>query len=178
MQAQAAPAARETHQLSTEQLYDQLQDEADDQRVSTSNPATNGADVRHRQQVEGTSHPSRHSLEQHNIDGQEEMSDFEEHSRSKPVQSMEQHRSSPYHPGLAGRSHSGFANNTSPSSIFASSQVASRPSTSTLYPATQNPNGPSKHLITVLPPAVIPHDPPHPRTSPFASGYGPPQNFK
>lgn len=37
---------------------------------------------------------------------------------------------------------------------------------------------PSKHLITVIPPDCLPHDPPHPRANPQASGYGPPENFK
>lgn len=37
---------------------------------------------------------------------------------------------------------------------------------------------PSKHLITVIPPDCLPHDPPHPRANPQASGYGPPANFK
>lgn len=37
---------------------------------------------------------------------------------------------------------------------------------------------PSRHLITVIPPNTLPHDPPHPRANPQASGYGTPENFK
>lgn len=37
---------------------------------------------------------------------------------------------------------------------------------------------PSRFLVTVLPPAYLPHDPPHPRTSTLCSGYGPPSKFR
>lgn len=171
MQTVAAPAPPGSRPITTEQLYDKLEDE--DPRASN---AIGSSASNHRASLKMTSHPYRQSVDKHHFDTQEEMSD--EEPRVKAVRSVEQNRSSPFHPGLGGRSHSAFTNNTSPSSIFASSQLASRPSTSTLYAASQNPNGPSKHLITVLPPAILPHDPPHPRASPFASGYGPPQNFK
>lgn len=36
----------------------------------------------------------------------------------------------------------------------------------------------SRFLLTVVPPAHLPHDPPHPRANPQASGYGPPQHFR
>ncbi|KAH8930134.1 hypothetical protein BT69DRAFT_984665 [Atractiella rhizophila] len=36
----------------------------------------------------------------------------------------------------------------------------------------------SKYLITVIPPLHLPHDPPHPRTSPFSSGYGSTTGFR
>lgn len=75
-------------------------------------------------------------------------------------------------------------NNTSPSSIFNSSHAQAYSSPASLYATSQAMSGgpsqstPSRHLITILPPPYLPHDPPHPRTSPFASGYGPPQNFR
>ncbi|GAA5957504.1 hypothetical protein JCM8115_001340 [Rhodotorula mucilaginosa] len=36
----------------------------------------------------------------------------------------------------------------------------------------------SRFLLTVVPPGHLPHDPPHPRANPQASGYGPPQHFR
>ncbi|GAA5970541.1 hypothetical protein JCM11641_007347 [Rhodosporidiobolus odoratus] len=36
----------------------------------------------------------------------------------------------------------------------------------------------SRFLLTVIPPSHLPHDPPHPRTNPQCSGYGPPEHFK
>lgn len=36
----------------------------------------------------------------------------------------------------------------------------------------------SRFLLTIVPPAHLPHDPPHPRANPQASGYGPPQHFR
>ncbi|GAA5892640.1 uncharacterized protein JCM6883_007422 [Sporobolomyces salmoneus] len=44
--------------------------------------------------------------------------------------------------------------------------------------ATQPVNGSSRYLLTVIPPSHLPHDPPHPRTNPQCSGYGPPEHFK
>lgn len=38
--------------------------------------------------------------------------------------------------------------------------------------------GPSRYLLTVVPPLHLPHDPPHPRTSGACSGYGPPSQFR
>ena len=38
--------------------------------------------------------------------------------------------------------------------------------------------GPSRFLLTVVPPLHLPHDPPHPRTSGACSGYGPPSQFR
>lgn len=38
--------------------------------------------------------------------------------------------------------------------------------------------GPSRFLLTVVPPLHLPHDPPHPRTSQYCSGYGPPSQFR
>lgn len=39
-------------------------------------------------------------------------------------------------------------------------------------------NSSSRYLLTVIPPSHLPHDPPHPRTNPQCSGYGPPEHFK
>ncbi|GAA5823529.1 hypothetical protein JCM11251_000668 [Rhodosporidiobolus azoricus] len=36
----------------------------------------------------------------------------------------------------------------------------------------------SRFLLTVVPPSHLPHDPPHPRTNPLCSGYGPPEHFR
>ncbi|BGP43626.1 hypothetical protein JCM10450v2_007800 [Rhodotorula kratochvilovae] len=36
----------------------------------------------------------------------------------------------------------------------------------------------SRFLLTVVPPGHLPHDPPHPRTNPQCSGYGPPEHFR
>ncbi|GAA5915338.1 hypothetical protein JCM8208_001702 [Rhodotorula glutinis] len=36
----------------------------------------------------------------------------------------------------------------------------------------------SRFLLTVVPPEHLPHDPPHPRTNPACSGYGPPEHFR
>ncbi|GAA6062447.1 hypothetical protein JCM10212_003321 [Sporobolomyces blumeae] len=36
----------------------------------------------------------------------------------------------------------------------------------------------SRYLLTVVPPSHLPHDPPHPRTNPQCSGYGPPEHFR
>ncbi|GAA5869418.1 hypothetical protein JCM3774_001448 [Rhodotorula dairenensis] len=36
----------------------------------------------------------------------------------------------------------------------------------------------SRFLLTVVPPTHLPHDPPHPRANPQASGYGPPEHFR
>ncbi|GAA6003683.1 hypothetical protein JCM10207_003545 [Rhodosporidiobolus poonsookiae] len=36
----------------------------------------------------------------------------------------------------------------------------------------------SRFLLTVVPPQHLPHDPPHPRTNPQCSGYGPPEHFR
>ncbi|GAA5911675.1 hypothetical protein JCM5296_005870 [Sporobolomyces johnsonii] len=36
----------------------------------------------------------------------------------------------------------------------------------------------TRYLLTVIPPAHLPHDPPHPRTNPQCSGYGPPEHFR
>ncbi|GJN94472.1 hypothetical protein Rhopal_007552-T1 [Rhodotorula paludigena] len=36
----------------------------------------------------------------------------------------------------------------------------------------------SRFLLTVVPPEHLPHDPPHPRTNPQCSGYGPPEHFR
>ncbi|GAA5870008.1 hypothetical protein JCM8547_001439 [Rhodosporidiobolus lusitaniae] len=36
----------------------------------------------------------------------------------------------------------------------------------------------SRFLLTVVPPSHLPHDPPHPRTGPSCSGYGPPEHFR
>lgn len=36
----------------------------------------------------------------------------------------------------------------------------------------------SRFLLTVVPPMHLPHDPPHPRANPQASGYGPPEHFR
>jgi hypothetical protein len=44
--------------------------------------------------------------------------------------------------------------------------------------ASQGVNGSSRYLLTVIPPSHLPHDPPHPRTNPQCSGYGPPEHFK
>ncbi|BGP35521.1 hypothetical protein JCM10296v2_007359 [Rhodotorula toruloides] len=45
--------------------------------------------------------------------------------------------------------------------------------------ATQPPAGASsRFLLTVVPPGHLPHDPPHPRSNPSASGYGPPEHFR
>ncbi|GAA6031161.1 hypothetical protein JCM8097_004034 [Rhodosporidiobolus ruineniae] len=38
--------------------------------------------------------------------------------------------------------------------------------------------GSSRFLLTVVPPKHLPHDPPHPRTNPQCSGYGPPEHFR
>ncbi|GAA5985411.1 hypothetical protein JCM10908_006965 [Rhodotorula pacifica] len=40
------------------------------------------------------------------------------------------------------------------------------------------PNPGSRFLLTVVPPTHLPHDPPHPRANPQASGYGPPEHFR
>lgn len=45
-------------------------------------------------------------------------------------------------------------------------------------PASQGVNSSSRYLLTVIPPSHLPHDPPHPRTNPQCSGYGPPEHFK
>jgi len=48
-------------------------------------------------------------------------------------------------------------------------------------PASARPfggGGPSRFLLTVVPPLHLPHDPPHPRTSGACSGYGPPSQFR
>jgi len=45
-------------------------------------------------------------------------------------------------------------------------------------PAPQGANNSSRYLLTVIPPSHLPHDPPHPRTNPQCSGYGPPEHFK
>ncbi|KAM0788836.1 hypothetical protein ACM66B_002922 [Microbotryomycetes sp. NB124-2] len=37
---------------------------------------------------------------------------------------------------------------------------------------------PPKYLLTVIPPSHLPHDPPHPKSNPNCSGYGPPEHFK
>ncbi|GAA5967389.1 hypothetical protein JCM3765_000510 [Sporobolomyces pararoseus] len=42
----------------------------------------------------------------------------------------------------------------------------------------QGTNSSSRYLLTVIPPSHLPHDPPHPRTNPQCSGYGPPEHFK
>ncbi|BGP11537.1 hypothetical protein OF846_004932 [Rhodotorula toruloides] len=45
--------------------------------------------------------------------------------------------------------------------------------------AAQPPAGASsRFLLTVVPPGHLPHDPPHPRSNPSASGYGPPEHFR
>ncbi|GAA6004934.1 hypothetical protein JCM11491_002282 [Sporobolomyces phaffii] len=44
--------------------------------------------------------------------------------------------------------------------------------------APQGANSSSRYLLTVIPPSHLPHDPPHPRTNPQCSGYGPPEHFK
>lgn len=45
--------------------------------------------------------------------------------------------------------------------------------------AAQSPaGGSSRFLLTVVPPSHLPHDPPHPRSNPSASGYGPPEHFR
>lgn len=44
--------------------------------------------------------------------------------------------------------------------------------------ASQGANSSSRYLLTVIPPSHLPHDPPHPRTNPQCSGYGPPEHFK
>lgn len=36
----------------------------------------------------------------------------------------------------------------------------------------------TRYLLTVIPPEHLPHDPPHPRTNPQCSGYGPPKHFR
>ncbi|BGP15187.1 hypothetical protein JCM10213v2_003144 [Rhodosporidiobolus nylandii] len=36
----------------------------------------------------------------------------------------------------------------------------------------------SRFLLTVVPPTHLPHDPPHPRTNPQCSGYGPKEHFR
>ncbi|GAA5957520.1 hypothetical protein JCM21900_002691 [Sporobolomyces salmonicolor] len=36
----------------------------------------------------------------------------------------------------------------------------------------------TRYLLTVIPPTHLPHDPPHPRTNPQCSGYGPPEHFR
>lgn len=36
----------------------------------------------------------------------------------------------------------------------------------------------SRYLLTVVPPAHLPHDPPHPRVSSACTGYGPPAAFR
>ncbi|BGP27783.1 hypothetical protein JCM10295v2_006758 [Rhodotorula toruloides] len=43
----------------------------------------------------------------------------------------------------------------------------------------QSPAGSSsRFLLAVVPPGHLPHDPPHPRSNPSASGYGPPEHFR
>ncbi|KAK4055634.1 hypothetical protein OIV83_000180 [Microbotryomycetes sp. JL201] len=37
---------------------------------------------------------------------------------------------------------------------------------------------PPKYLVTVIPPEHLPHDPPHPKSNPNCSGYGPPEHFR
>jgi len=94
--------------------------------------------------------------------------------------------SSPYYNSLGSRSLSSQTNNTSPSSAYAPNRAtaysspSSLQSSSTSLPATiSGPlTTPSRYLITVIPPITLPHDPPHPRISPFASGYGPAKNFQ
>ncbi|KAG0140792.1 hypothetical protein CROQUDRAFT_99612 [Cronartium quercuum f. sp. fusiforme G11] len=44
--------------------------------------------------------------------------------------------------------------------------------------STSSPIKPSRYLLTVIPPESLPHDPPHPRTSPACSGYGPAHAFR
>lgn len=36
----------------------------------------------------------------------------------------------------------------------------------------------TRFLLTVIPPSHLPHDPPHPKSNPNCSGYGPPEHFK
>lgn len=36
----------------------------------------------------------------------------------------------------------------------------------------------SRYLLTVIPPSHLPHDPPHPKSNPNCSGYGPPEHFR
>lgn len=36
----------------------------------------------------------------------------------------------------------------------------------------------TRFLLTVVPPSHLPHDPPHPKSNPNCSGYGPPEHFK
>ncbi|GAA5927667.1 uncharacterized protein JCM15063_005960 [Sporobolomyces koalae] len=59
---------------------------------------------------------------------------------------------------------------------------ASRPeaglAASSQHQPAQGLNGSSRYLLTVIPPSHLPHDPPHPRTNPQCSGYGPPEHFK
>lgn len=44
--------------------------------------------------------------------------------------------------------------------------------------ALSSSKGSSRFLLTVVPPMHLPHDPPHPRTNPQCTGYGPPEHFK
>jgi len=141
------------------------------------------SEIQSRQAVQqGNVHPGRRTSE--DIDGLSSTGRYAPSQQapstariSEPVRSNSPHRS-------GNRSYGTYTNNTSPSSIFNSSQAPAYSSPSSLYATSQAMSGspsqssPSRHLITILPPAFLPHDPPHPRTSPFASGYGPPQNFR
>ncbi|GAA6054677.1 hypothetical protein JCM3770_006382 [Rhodotorula araucariae] len=51
-------------------------------------------------------------------------------------------------------------------------------SATTPAPTTSGMASSSRFLLTVVPPEHLPHDPPHPRTNPQCSGYGPPQHFR
>lgn len=65
------------------------------------------------------------------------------------------------------------------------SRLTSPPQASTsVFSSSHSPNlasstsrNASQFLITVIPPGHLPHDPPHPRTSPFCSGYSTPDKF-
>lgn len=56
--------------------------------------------------------------------------------------------------------------------------TSSLPYTAQPQPASSIPLRPSRYLLTVIPPISLPHDPPHPRTSPACAGYGPPNAFR
>ncbi|GAA5897256.1 hypothetical protein JCM6882_001828 [Rhodosporidiobolus microsporus] len=51
-------------------------------------------------------------------------------------------------------------------------------SSSATSPAQGAMGSSSRFLLTVVPPSHLPHDPPHPRTNPLCSGYGPPEHFR
>jgi hypothetical protein len=66
--------------------------------------------------------------------------------------------------------------NFSQSASLSNTRVS--PSYGRQHPQMQQSAPPSRYLVTVLPPEQLPHDPPHPRTSTFCSGYGPPSKFR